>query len=985
MSKHETENQNRYKHTLNLPTTSFSIRANAHETEPAILERWEKEKLCDATYTLHEEAEKFILHDGPPYANGPIHLGSGFNKILKDVVCKYHRMFGKHVPLKPGWDCHGLPIEIKVRAATKPALELGNHERVELIKACRAYAQEWINTQRKEFKNLGVLAKWDEPYITMDPSYEAEIVRAFATFVEKNTIVRTLKTIPWCATCMTALAAAEIEHKERKDPSCYILFKFSARDASTLFGDIYSEHSDLNQIGLLVWTTTPWTIPLNRAVVLNPNARYVVIKHSASASGLIVGKELASKVCAMLGLAESAIIAEFDAKELQRFSVHHPLYDDQMSPIIFDTQVTTTDGTACMHMAPGCGPEDYLIARREGIEIYSPLTADGKYDTNIEPHELKGMSIVDGQIWVMRALAARGALIHKSSIRHSYPHCWRCRNGLMFRATKQWFCNLAQDDLVGKTLQEIQDLMFVPSNGKMRLQATIGSRSEWCISRQRIWGVPIIALLCGACDSPYINPAFIRAIAEGIARDGIEYWHEITVQDLIKQKVLPASFCCATCGNQELELVHKEYDILDVWFDSGISHTAVLKSFPELRYPADIYLEGSDQHRGWFQSSLLSAMVMHGSSCTKGFVTHGYVVDAHGQKMSKSLGNVIAPNEVIATYSRDILRLWVASVDFSSDMVISDALLKNVAEVYRKIRNTARFLLSNLYDFKSEADTVPLEEMLAIDQYALARLHEVSQKVHDAYVRYDISAVYQLLGTYCSNDLSAFFLDIMKDRLYTAKVNSRERRSAQTACWQILATLSELMAPVLSFLAQEIADHQTPGRSIHLATFTPSLDVWETLQTRALTESTMHVPGAHATPDKACYAIAKTSQWGALEIMRDVVLKMLEEIRVHGIIRHSLEAKVEVYIDRDHNMAKLIFDMFDDIKNLQTPQQFLSELWIVSQVTLVTSPKGLMPTALPWLNIRALHASGEKCPRCWQWDEDPGVDNLCRRCQRQLA
>ncbi len=586
-----------YKDTLNLPTTDFSIRANAKQKEPELLARWDKEDLYKKTYSANKGQEKYIMHDGPPFANGHIHMGTTFNKVFKDIVCKFKRMSGFHAPFKPGWDCHGLPIELKAIAEMsdgKKDLKLDN---IKFKTACRKYASKWIDVQLEEFKQLGVLANWDDRYLTMAPEYEASIIRAFSKFVESGYIERKLKTVPWCSHCKTVLATAEIEYKERKDPSVYILFPFVDKGKKKLF----SSFSDMN-IGLLVWTTTPWTIPLNRAVVLNPSADYLLLQGAEKNQAFIVGADLADNICSAFEI-EKKILATLKSSDFKGLKVKHPFVEELEVPILLDRMVTLDDGTACMHMAPGCGPEDYILATQNGIEIFSPLSIDGKYTKGIEPKELEGMSIDDGQIWVIKKLASLGRLLHKSSIRHSYPHCWRCRNGLMFRATKQWFCNLQKNNLLETALGEIENINFVPPNCKTRLTSTVANRGEWCISRQRKWGVPIPAFLCTECEEVYLNGTFIQRVADGVEKEGIEYWDKLDSTMLISENLLPKDFKCFNCGNSDLSKFKLERDTLDVWFDSGVSHFIVLKDKKnDLSFPADLYVEGSDQHRGWFQA-----------------------------------------------------------------------------------------------------------------------------------------------------------------------------------------------------------------------------------------------------------------------------------------------------------------------------------------------------------------------------------------------
>lgn len=977
--KNDEVKKNPFQDTLNLPHTEFPIRANAATKEIELLQRWEDEKISEKTLEKKTNKQSFVLHDGPPYTNGSIHLGHALNKILKDIVCKFNRMKGKYVPFVPGWDCHGLPIELKVTAElgiegtikeNKGISEEERAARVAFKKQCRAYAQKWIEKQREEFKGLGIFGDWNNYYATMDPAYEASILEAFADFVEKGFITRKGKTISWCGSCQTVLATAEIEYKDRKDPSTYILFPLSEETTQETFPFLVEHHKDI-EVSFLIWTTTPWTIPLNRAVVLHPTAPYVVLQGKEPNQAFIVAKDLADKICLLVGI-ERKELAEFDPIVFVGKKVRHPFIDNAV-PLILDDSVLLSDGTACVHSAPGCGPEDYLLGIKNGLEIYSPLSVDGKYLKGILPAELEGISITDGQIWVMRKLAEVGRLFFKNNITHSYPHCWRCRNGLMFRATDQWFCDLNQHDLTAKAVAAVETTSFVPDWGKTRLRAFVENRSEWCISRQRQWGTPIPALLCKVCSWSFMDADFIRGIAAHVATDGIEFWDSMTMTELQRIGLLPKDFACGECKSSDVSKFVLECDILDVWFDSGVSHYAVLKKNNLLTMPADIYLEGSDQHRGWFQSALLSSVVMNDVSPTKLFLTHGYVVDEKGYKMSKSLGNGVDPQDVIKNYSRDILRLWVASTDFSGDVVISDKVLKNAAEVYRKIRNTCRFMASNLYDFDPKQDSVKFEDMLLLDQYILRQLNVVQTEALQAYDDYHFASVVQILNNFCVNNLSAMYLDILKDRLYIEEPKSLLRRSGQTALYHMLSVITKLMAPVLSFLAEEVSDYYEKDKkqSVHLDQF-----------------AEFNVPENK-----------DTESWELLEEIREAVLKAIEEKRQAGIVKHSLEAKISLLIDSASVDGAKILTFMEIIKGREDVTRFFKDWFIVSQVqfdihsSLNIHAGHMSKTSFgcqectraniidrSWLTLLAAHAEGEKCQRCWQWHTSDDAQ-LCERCK----
>ncbi len=970
--------KNPYQDTLNLPQTDFSIRANAKEKEPELVKRWQDEDLHNKTMSHNEGNQRFVLHDGPPYTNGPIHLGHAFNKTLKDIITKSKRMMGNHVPLTPGWDCHGLPIELKVTTELgieKDDAKKQNIDPLQFKRACRDYSNKWIHEQREQFKDLGLLADWHNPYLTMNPTYEASIIDAFATFVEKGHIERKGKTVPWCMSCQTVLATAEIEHKERKDPSTYILFEIDRNKSKELFPFIYESNPDL-QLNFLIWTTTPWTIPLNRAVVLHPNAEYVVLQGKDKNTAFIVGKELADKVCETVGV-DKVELAECDSVVFKDMKVYHPIVEDLQVPVILDDSVVTTDGTACLHSAPGCGPEDYLLGIKNGLDIFSPLSSDGKYTKGIMPAELEGMSVTDGQIWAIKNLHASGRLFHKQSIRHSYPHCWRCRNGLIFRATDQWFCDLKKNNLVENARKEIENIRFFPSWGQARLDSFIGNRTEWCISRQRQWGVPIPAILCKKCDHAYLNADFIRNIAEKVATEGIEYWDRATLHDFQEEGFIAKDFKCIECNNTDLNEFRQERDILDVWFDSGVSHHAVLSKDDRLGgIPADLYLEGSDQHRGWFQSSLLCSMVINEKAQTKDILTHGFIVDENKHKMSKSLGNTVEPQEIINQYSRDILRLWVASSDFENDVVISATFLKNVAGVYRRIRNTSRFMISNLFDFDIHNDAVEFEKLLKIDQYILSKMYDLHNTVIEHYNNYKFASIVQELNNFCTNDLSAMYLDILKDRLYVEQPDGHARRSGQTAVYHILDMLTHLMAPILSFLAEEVSDYYLKDKdnSVHLRNFPEALNIWRLVHKHEMPEylKDLELSMQNTDQDVATSVLDAHTPWVILEEIRGAVLKAIEEQRQVGVIKHSLESKVSFFIDVQANdgtqVQKIISEFLKDVALAEDVDRFFQDWFIVSQVNRAQSPEGLEQSALPWVYVKVEKASGIKCPRCWQWD-----------------
>lgn len=966
----QSNNKKSFKDTLNLPHTDFSIRPNHKEDDSKMLERWENEHLYHRSFNVHKGEEKFIFHDGPPYANGHVHLGGAYNKILKDIVCKSQRMMGKHVPVTPGWDCHGLPIEFAVK---KENPDLHGDA---LKKACREYAHKWINVQRQEFKQLGILMDWDNPYLTMDFNYEANTLRAFGILVEKGYIERKNKTVPWCPSCQTVLASAEIEYQDRKDPSLYVLFSLEKSISEQLFPQLQDR-----PISLLVWTTTPWTLPLNRAVLLKPNTDYVVLE--TSDNYIIVGKSLAEKIAELLGITKH-VVAEFNSQILvdTQAQAVHPFLNDFLVPVVLDDSVLTDDGTACVHSAPGVGPIDYEVGVKNNLEIYSPITPDGRYTKDIMPEELADMLVTHAHGWVIQKLLDTNKLMLKASIKHSYPHCWRCRGGLIFRATKQWFCDLSKNDLKEKACEAISRIKMLPAASHNRFEATIEGRLEWCLSRQRTWGTPIIALICDACGYTYTNKGFIEEIATFVAQEGIEYWDTVSVDSLVKDS--------GTCPQCITGVLRKERDILDVWFDSGVSHYAVLQQNPELGYPADMYLEGKDQHRGWFQSSLLTSMVIEQVPCTKTILTHGFTVDEEGRKMSKSIGNVVAPQDVIDKLGTDVLRLWASSVDNAGDAVFSETLIKNVQEVFRKIRNTCRFLLSNINDFDMSQDAISVAKMKVIDQYALQELYVLNQEVLFAYSEYNFTRVFHLLGNYCTVSLSAFYLDIVKDRLYVEKKDGIERRSAQTVCAHILDTLTKLMAPILSFTAEQLSDEYQKNKtdSIHLQKFATVKNIWEQIsQRRYIQESEAH---GQRFMTETTYKVqeiesrhAHENAWEILKDIRSALLKAIELQREKQIVKHSLEAQVTLYVSPQATQFEKINNFFIALNEKgESVEDFLREFLIISQCAIVQDQANLQETEYKGLFARVEHAQGVKCPRCWQWEISSDPDDLCKRCQK---
>ena len=934
-----------YKHTLNLPQTKFPIRANAAQKDIEMLQYWKTSKMYERVIQHQPGKKKFILHWGPPYSNGHLHLGHALNAVLKDVVSKFKRMSGYDVDLTYGWDCHGLPIELKVASEQGIDTSKGTADVIALKKACRAYAQRWIEIQHQEFTNIGIIADASQRYATMDPSYEADIVRAFGVLVEKGFIERKGKTVPWCASCQTVLASAEIEHKDRKDPSIYVRFIV---DVPTQALKSAMQGAGIADAAFAVWTTTPWTLPLNEAVVLHPDASYVLV--SSGGKGYLMGADLAPSLIEKLGLTDAETVATLHSADLAGTRVRNPLVPSYTVPVILDDAVSLREGTACLHSAPGCGPEDYVMGVKNKLPITSPLAADGTYTSDVRLPELSGQKVSEVHGRVITLLLELGTLIKKETISHSYPHCWRCRNGLMFRATDQWFCNLEKNDLAARTIASTEHIQFVPDWGRNRFTGSVGTRTEWCISRQRHWGVPITALVCMGCSAGFVTKEFTDKIAEGVALEGTEFWDRVSLADLKKMGITPENVSCHRCGGTSFE---KETDTLDVWFDSGVSHFAMLAK--RGLFPADMYLEGSDQHRGWFQSSMLTSMILNDAPCMKTIITHGYVVDGAGRKMSKSLGNGVEPQEVVQKYGTDVLRLWAAASDYQNDIAISKDVLETLAEGYRKVRNTARFLLANLYDFDISKDAVTLDEMLVIDRYVLSILHDLNKQVQESYDRFAFTMVFKMISNFCVNELSGFYLEVLKDRLYNEKSDSKARRSCQTTVWYILDTLTRLLAPILSFTTEEIYQEYAPGKgSIHLASLPELPDAF-----------------AHVFENDA-------HDWVQLMHVRREVLRSIERLREVGIINVGLEARVQIVINEDDSLGRA-FKAF--LKKLQVREELtvvLGEWFGVSQ--LEVSSSGGDATGISWLFVSVEQARGVKCPRCWRYAQTNHQDDLCGRC-----
>lgn len=930
------EKQNKYNETLNLPKTDFPMRGNLPQKEPEILAKWEEIDVYRVVQEANRGKPRFILHDGPPYANGNIHLGHTLNKVLKDIIIKYRTQNGYDSPYVPGWDTHGLPIE---QQAIK-ALGLNRHatDPVEFRRHCREYALKYLGLQREQFKRLGVRGDWENPYVTLDPKFEAVQIGVFGEMAKKGYIYKGLKPVYWCPHCETALAEAEIEYAEKRSASIYV--KFPVVQAAGLLAQ--------DNTYFVIWTTTPWTLPANMAVCVHPELEYNLLK--VGEERYVIAKELQDSFLDVLKKQEDyqgvtvSVEETYQGEELEGIICKHPLFERQ-SVVILGEHVTTEQGTGCVHTAPGHGVDDFEVGKKYNLEVLSPIDNAGKFTKEAGKYE--GIFAEDANKMITMDLKAEEKLLSLGFIKHQYPHCWRCKNPIMFRATEQWFASI--DGFRAQALKVInEEVKWIPAWGKDRIHNMIADRGDWCISRQRTWGVPIPIFYCLDCNKEIINDQTITHLQELFARHGSDVWWAREAKDL-----LPEGFTCPECGAGEFR---KETDIMDVWFDSGSSHMAVLETRPDLQWPADLYLEGSDQHRGWFNSSLSTSVAVRGKAPYKAVLTHGFLVDEQGRKMSKSAGNGIDPLDVIKQMGADILRLWVSSADYRNDVAVSPNILKQISEAYRKIRNTCRYLLGNLSDFDPLQDKVDYEDMVEIDKWALLKLHKLISKVTEAYESYDFHVVYHSIHNFCSVDMSAIYLDIIKDRVYTEKAESRLRRSSQTVSYEILMALVKMLTPILAFTTEEIWRYLPGAEEI-------------TVQTAGWPKY---------RPEMADEKLEE--KWEKILAVREFVAKPLEEARRNKTIGHSLDAQVSIFA----NDQWLSF--------LQTLEEDLANYFITSAVVLLPesdAPEGCYRSEdMAGLAVTVAKAPGEKCERCWIYSETVGENiehpTLCKRCSRVM-
>ena len=925
-----------YKPTLNLPKTAFPMKANLPQTEPQMLAWWSQIGIYKRLREAATDRVRWILHDGPPYANGNIHMGHVLNKVLKDIVVKSRTMLGFNAVYVPGFDCHGLPIEHQVDkelGLDQPGVDVRRAmDPVEKIRRCRAYAQKYVDIQSEEFQRLGVFGDWEHPYLTMSPAYEGVIAREFARLVGRGLVYKGLKPVHWCMYCKTALAQAEVEYEEQRTPSVYVKFPLVAPLPAAAGAPA----------SLVIWTTTPWTLPANLAIAVHPTEEYVALR--AGNDVLIVAAKLADEFVRAAKLTGTQVVGRMPGRALDGLEYRHPWIERTGKVAVADFVAMDT-GTGLVHVAPGHGEEDYDLGRALGLRIYNPVDDDGRFVREVA--HFAGMTVWEANPKIVEHLRRIGALLAEVTLTHTYPHCWRCKNPTLFRATEQWFVALDRQGLRARTLDAIRrDVRWIPTWGEDRIFNMVAHRPDWTLSRQRVWGVPIVAFYCDGCDALLLEEPVIEHVARlfGDGR-GIEEWYLRAVPDL-----LPPGTRCRKCGGITFR---KGTDTLDVWFDSGCSHAAVLETRPELTWPAELYLEGSDQHRGWFHSSLLEAMATREAPPYRAVLTCGFVVDGDGRKMSKSVGNVVSPQDLLPKYGAEILRLWVAAEDYTEDIRLSSLILDRLADAYRRIRNTFRFLLGNLSDFDPARDRQPYARLDEVDRFVLDRLARLIDRVRRAYEEYQFHTVFHAVHNFCAVDLSALYLDVIKDRLYTSAPTDPRRRAAQTTCYDIFRALARMMAPILTFTSEE-AWRYVPGaraESVHLERF-PEVPVeWldDTLD----------------------------AEWSRLLEVRREIAKALETARAQGLIGSGLEAAVTIAAAPE-DLPEL----------LRRKRDLLPTLLIVSQVGFdrpASKPAVVHESQeIPGLVIGIDRARGRKCERCWMWTERVGESaahpGLCERC-----
>lgn len=930
-----------YKHTLNLPETKFPMRGNLAQREPEMLKQWYEKDLYKKIRQACEGRPTFILHDGPPYANGNIHIGHAVNKILKDIIIKSRTLDGFDAPYVPGWDCHGLPIELNVeKKVGKPGTKV---DAKTFRDKCREYAQTQVNGQREDFKRLGVLGEWDNPYLTMNYEFEANIVRTLGKIIDHGHLHKGSKPVHWCLDCGSALAEAEVEYYDKTSPAIDVAFK--AIDKTTIFKACDAEENE-HDVAAVIWTTTPWTLPANMAVCLHPDLEYVLVKADTSvgAINLLLADALHEAALERYGVEKIKIIGRCQGQVLEKQLLQHPFYDRQV-PVILGDHVTTEAGTGAVHTAPGHGQDDFVVGQKYDLEVYNPVGSNGIFLADTEL--FAGLHVNKANDEILKVLEEKKVLLKSKKLKHSYPHCWRHKTPIIFRATPQWFVSMKQNGLQESAMKAINETKWMPDWGKARIEGMVENRPDWCISRQRTWGVPITLFVHKETGDLHPRTSeIIEQVAQSIEKEGIDAWFSATAEDIL---------------GSEANVYDKVTDTLDVWFDSGVTHACVLEHRDGLHLPADLYLEGSDQHRGWFQSSLLTSVAVHDHAPYKAVLTHGFTVDADGKKMSKSLGNVIQPQKICNSLGADILRLWVAATDYSAEMSVSDEILKRMSDSYRRIRNTSRFLLANLNGFNPETDMLDAKDMLALDRWAIAQTLQLQNQIIEAYREYNFHIIYQKLHNFCAVEMGSFYLDVIKDRQYTTKADSIARRSAQTAMYHIIESMARWLAPILSFTAEEIWQ-EIPGNhseSVLVETWYDKLFELDDTETMNF------------------------EFWSQVQEIKTHVSKLLEQLRNEKKIGGSLDAEVDLYCnEKTFNLLNLLEDEL--------------RFALITSYVRVHEFNGAPDTSTACklengdtLKISVTASSHEKCVRCWHHREDVGQNaehpELCHRCVENVA
>jgi len=926
-----------YKKTLNLPNTSFPMKGNLAQREPERLKKWQEAKLYKKIRVAFAGRPKFILHDGPPYANGEIHIGHAVNKVLKDIIIKSKTLSGFDAPYVPGWDCHGLPIELQVeKKIGKAGVKVSP---TVFRKACREYAGKQVLLQKEAFVRLGILGDWQQPYLTMDFGFEADIVRSLGKIAQKGHLTKGAKPVHWCTDCGSALAEAEVEYEDKHSPAIDVRFQVVDEAAFMATCHHAPEHEGHGPLSVVIWTTTPWTLPANQAVALNPELEYVVVQ--TANERLVVAEALLKDALLRYGIDDYHVIAYCKGSALEKQVLQHPFYDRQV-PIILGDHVTTEAGTGAVHTAPGHGQDDYVVGMRYGLPVDNPVGGDGVFLPGTE--FFAGEHVFNANAHVLEVLEGNGKLLHHHAILHSYPHCWRHKTPIIFRATPQWFISMDKNHLRELALEEVKRVTWIPDWGLARIENMMEGRPDWCVSRQRTWGVPITFFVHKETGELHPRTAELtEQVAKRIEQQGIDAWFDLDIAEFL---------------GTDAEHYDKMTDTLDVWFDSGVTHACVLAKREELAFPADLYLEGSDQHRGWFQSSLLASVAMNDVAPYKAVLTHGFTVDAEGKKMSKSKGNVIAPQSVMKDLGADVLRLWVASTDYRGEMTVSSEILNRTSDGYRRLRNTARFLLSNLDDFDPAQDLIASNDLLALDRWIVDRAFSLQEEVKSAYESYQFQHIYQKVHHFCVIDLGGFYLDIIKDRQYTAKADGLARRSAQTAMYHVLEALTRWLAPIISYTADEIWQY-LPGErseSVFLTTWYQDL------------------------VELDADAVLNRDVWQKLMAVRTAVSKELEKSRAKGDIGASLNAEVELYCSPEYLQAlTLLGDELRFVFITSTATAFAAN----------SAPDDAVVTEIEGISVKIIVSEHAKCVRCWHQTPDVGTHEehpeLCGRCIDNVA